>query len=153
MHIFDNRNRALVSEAELETFPGKHRNLSYREDFEHAATVYDFKPGEGVFLPYTWPHWVETGPDWTVSMAITWKSPADIRMNKLYFVNAVLRRIGLAQSAPGASPSWDSTKVAAYSAARAVIEPLRRSEGARRMLRRVFFGQKANYYYGAKKQA
>ena len=27
MHVFDNRDRSLVSESELETFPGKHRNL------------------------------------------------------------------------------------------------------------------------------
>ena len=31
MHVFDNRDRTLVSEADLETFPGKHRNHRYEE--------------------------------------------------------------------------------------------------------------------------
>ena len=34
MHVFDNRDRSLVPEAELEIYPGKHRNLPYREEFE-----------------------------------------------------------------------------------------------------------------------
>jgi hypothetical protein len=147
MHVFDNRDRALVSEEDLETFPGKHRNHAYREDFEKRATVFRFEPGEGVFLPYTWPHWVRTGPEWTISMAITWKSPRDLRMNKLYFANAVLRKLGLPQAAPGQRPLVDDLKVAAFTAARAIVDPLRRSEGMRRTLRALLFGKKANYYY------
>jgi len=151
MHVFDNRDRSLVSEQDLETFPGKHRNHEYREDFERKATVNRFEPGEGVFLPYTWPHWVRTGPEWTISMAITWKSPQDLRMNQLYFANAVLRKMGLPQPAPGRRPRLDAMKIAAFSAAQAVVRPLRRSEGMRRTLRALFFGKKANYYYGAGK--
>ena len=151
MHVFDNRDRSLVSEEDLETFPGKHRNHEYREDFERKATVNRFEPGEGVFLPYTWPHWVRTGPEWTISMAITWKSPRDLRMNQLYFANAVLRKMGLPQPAPGRRPRLDAMKIAAFSAAQAVVRPLRRSEGMRRTLRALFFGKKANYYYGAGK--
>lgn len=148
MHIFDNRDRALVSEAELETYPGKHRNLAYKEAFEERAKIFRFEPGEGVFLPYTWPHWVRTGGDWSISMAITWKSPEDIRRNRLYFANAVLRKIGIPQPAPGRYPAYDGLKVAAFGMARAVVEPLRRSETARRRLRSLLFGRKANYFYG-----
>jgi hypothetical protein len=147
MHVFDNRDRALVSEADLETFPGKHRNHTYTEDFERAGVVHRFKPGEGLFLPYTWPHWVRTGGDWTISMAITWKSPEDIRMNQLYFANAVLRKIGVPQSAPGRRPMLDRLKVAAFSLAEAIVKPLRGSEATRRRLRALLFGRKANYYY------
>ena len=148
MHIFDNRDRSLVPEADLETFPGKHRNHAYREDFERKGEVYRFIPGEGVFLPYTWPHWVRTGPEWTISMAVTWKSRGDIRMNRLYLANAVLRKAGLPQPAPGRHPVFDGAKVAAFSTAQALISPLRRREGMRRRLRALFFGRKANYYYG-----
>jgi Cupin-like domain len=148
MHVFDNRDRSLVSEADLETYPGKHRNLSYLENFEDRATVFRFQPGDGLFLPYTWPHWVETGDDWTISMAITWKSPRDIRMNRLYFANAVLRKAGWPQPLPGRSPILDGIKVAAFATAQAVVSPLRKGEGMRRWLRRVLFGRRANYYYG-----
>jgi hypothetical protein len=41
-HLFDNRDRSFVSEADLETFPGKHRNLAYDDAFhdrgEHHVT-------------------------------------------------------------------------------------------------------------------
>jgi hypothetical protein len=147
MHVFDNRDRSLVSEADLETFPGKHRNLQYLEQFESKAEVFRFEPGEGLFLPYTWPHWVQTGKDWTISMAVTWKSPRDVRMNQLYFANAVLRKLHLPQPAPGRHPALDGFKVAAFTAVQAVVGPLRRSEGMRRLLRGALFGRKANYYY------
>jgi hypothetical protein len=150
MHIFDNRDRALVSEAALETYPGKHRNLPYREEFEARARVFAMQPGEGLFLPYTWPHWVSTGRDYSISMAITWKSKRDLALNSLYFVNAVMRKMGMPQPAPGRHPVYDRFKVAGYRSARAVIEPLRRSAGMRLALRRLFFGRKANYFYKAK---
>ncbi len=152
MHVFDNRDRSLVSEADLETYPGKHRNLAYKESFEARAKVFRFEPGEGMFLPYTWPHWVRTGADWSISMAITWKSPADIRRNKLYFANAVMRRAGLAQPAPGRFPALDGAKVAMVTMGRAVVDPLRRSEAARRRIRALVFGKKANYYYRDEKR-
>ncbi|HZP19642.1 MAG TPA: cupin-like domain-containing protein [Bauldia sp.] len=151
MHVFDNRDRSLVSEKDLETFPGKHRNHAYREDFEKRATVNRFEPGEGMFLPYTWPHWVRTGSDWTISMAITWKSPENVRMNRLYLANALLRKLGLPQPAPGRHPLYDRVKIAAFTAAHALVQPLRGSEAMRRRLRALFFGRKANYYYRAGK--
>jgi len=147
MHVFDNRDRSLVPEADLETFPGKHRNHRYEERFEAKSTIDRFAPGDGLFLPYTWPHWVRTGSEWTISMAVTWKSPHDVRMNRLYFANAVMRKLGLPQPAPGRYPALDGMKVAAFSAAHGVVAPLRRSEGMRRKLRALLFGRKANYYY------
>jgi hypothetical protein len=35
---------------------------------------------------------------------------------------------------------------------RLVIEPIRKWEGARRALRGLIYGKKANYYYGDKQQ-
>ena len=150
-HLFDNEDRSLVSEELLESAPSKHRNLPYEERFEQRATVYDLKPGEGVFVPYQVPHWVRTGDGYSISMAITWRSDAVVRRNKLIFMNAWLREKGFPQSAPGAKPTLDGLKVAAYTAARSAIEPLRKSETMRRLLRRVVFGEKANYYDAAHK--
>ena len=106
-----------------------------------------------MFLPYTWPHWVRTGDDWTISMAITWKSPRDIRMNRLYLANAMLRKYGLSQPAPGRYPLLDGAKTMALAAAQAVISPLRKSESMRRRLRGLLFGRGANYYYGDGRKA
>lgn len=152
-HLFDNEDRSLVSEELLESAPSKHRNLPYEESFEARARVYDLKPGEGVYVPYQVPHWVRTGDGHSVSMAITWRSAEVVRRNKLIFMNAWLREKGFAQAAPGAKPALDGLKVAAYTAARAMLEPLRRNETMRRVLRGVVFGKKANYYYEAQKAA
>ncbi|GLK69814.1 cupin-like domain-containing protein [Hansschlegelia plantiphila] len=152
-HLFDNEDRSLVSEEMLESAPSKHRNLPYQESFEARAKVYDLKPGEGVFVPYQVPHWVRTGDSYSISMAITWRSADVVRRNKLIFMNAWLREKGFAQAAPGQKPALDGMKVAAYTAARAMLEPLRRNESMRRFLRGVVFGKKANYFYEAQKAA
>src|SRR5205814_7299051 len=61
-------------------------------------------------------------------MAITWKSPHYLRMNRLYFANAMLRKLGLPQPTPGCYPAHDGVKVAALNPAQAIIA---RSGGAR----------------------
>ncbi len=152
-HIFNNDDRTLVSDEELEINPAKHRNIKYDAKFEERAQVFEMNGGDGMFTPHLWPHWVRTGESYSISMAITWKSAPVIRMNKLLAANGLMRNLGLPQSAPGRKPMWDNTKVALYSAFRATIEPLRRSEGMRRMLRGLVFGKKANYYYKPQKTA
>ncbi len=147
MHIFDNHDRSLVSEEDMEISPSKHRNQHYDPDFEQRATVYDMAEGDGVFLPYMWPHWVCTGERYSVSMAITWKTPEVVRLNKVRFMNAFLRKLGAPQSAPGRIGWLDGAKALAYDVAFAVLQPLRKSEWTRRVLRQMLFGRKANYYY------
>lgn len=148
MCVFDNEDRRFVSQADLETNPGKHRNLRYRDEFENDGELHTFAPGQGLFLPYTWPHWVRTGDAPAISMAVTWKSKTVLRSNKVLFVNAMLRKFGLPQARPGRSPVFDRLKAAAYTVARTLLEPLRKSEASRRFLRGLIFGRKANYYYG-----
>ena len=150
-HIFDNADRLLVPEEELEMSPSKHRNTPYRPQFEARGQVFALKPGDGVFVPHLWPHWVRTGDEMSVSMAITWKSPRAERLNTLLRANGVLRGLGLPQPRPGARPLLDAAKVLAYRGANTALKPLRRSEGMRRILRALFFGTGANYYYGAKR--
>ena len=147
VHIFEDPDHTIAPPQALELDPGKYRNLEYDESFEKKAEVFTLNGGDGVRIPYFWPHWVRTGDEYTISMAVTWKTPAILRNNKVLWANAMLRRLGMPQALPGKIPALDSAKVFAYDAGRAVIDPLRRSEGMRRLLRRVLFGEKANYYY------
>ena len=150
-HVIDNRDRTVVPDQAFEISPSMHRNLPYRADFEEKATVFAMKAGDGCFVPYLWPHWVRTGESYSISMAMTWKSPAVRRSNKVLFVNATLRRWGFPQKAPGQNPLADWVKAAAYTAARAPLEPLRRSETIRNLLRGLLFGRGANYYLAGRK--
>lgn len=146
-HLFDNRDRSFVSEADLETFPGKHRNLAYDDSFYARGQHHQMHPGEGLYVPYAWPHWVETGDRFAVSIAVTWKTRAVRRRNALLFMNAVLRRLGWPQPAPDRRPMWDAAKIAAYRPLRLAVKPLMRAEALRRTLRGALFGRKANYFY------
>ena len=145
-HVFDNRDRALISEAAMEISPSKHRNQHYDESFERRATVFSMHEGDAIHMPYMWPHWIRTGGRPSVSMAMTWKTPEVLRLNKIRLMNGTLRRFGLPQTPPGASPAMDACKVFAHDAMRAVLDPLRKSEAMRRLLRGMIYGRKANYY-------
>ncbi len=149
LHVFDNEDRTLISEQDMEISPSKHRNQEYRPEFENRAEVFEMSEGDGAFLPYMWPHWVRTGGRYSISIAVTWKSPRVQRLNKIRFMNATLRNLGLPQAGPGQSPVMDGVKVAAYDTAHLVINPLRKAEWSRRLIRQLLFGRKANYYYEA----
>ncbi len=153
VHMFDNGDRALVSEEALEISPSKHRNQAYDENYETRATVFTLNAGDGVHIPYTHPHWVRTGSEYCISMAMTWKTPEVIRLNKIRLMNGTLRRFGMPQAEPGARPIVDAVKVFAHDAVRAIVDPLRKSEKVRTLLRGLIYGRKANYYLKEGKQA
>lgn len=149
LHVFDNEDRSIISEEHMEISPSKHRNQEYRPEFEDRGQVFELSEGDGAFLPYMAPHWVRTGGRYSISIAVTWKSPRVQRLNKIRTMNAALRGLGLPQPAPDRVKWWDGVKVAAFDAAYAVINPLRKSERSRRFIRQLLFGRKANYYYEA----
>ena len=146
VHLFDNGDGSLVSEEAREIAPSKHRNQHYEAAFEDRAQVFTLNAGDGVHIPYTHPHWVRTGSDYTISMAMTWKTPKVLRLNKIRLMNGTLRRFGLPQAGPGARPWADAAKVLAHDVMRAIIDPLRKSEAMRNMLRGLIYGRSANYY-------
>jgi hypothetical protein len=146
VHLFNNADRTLVSEEALEIAPSKHRNQHYEQTFEERAQVFTLNPGDGVHIPYTHPHWVRTGDDYCISMAMTWKTSEVIRLNKVRLMNGTLRRFGLPQAAPGVRPFLDGAKVIAHDAARTILEPMRKSQTIRTGLRSLVYGRKANYY-------
>ena len=145
-HVFDNRDCSLIPEEDMEISPSKHRNQHYEPAFESRAEVFAMKEGDAVHMPYMWPHWIRTGNRYSISMAMTWKTPEVERLNKIRLMNGTFRRFGLPQKPPGASPLKDAAKVFLHDAMRAVIDPLRKSETIRRLLRGVIYGRKANYY-------
>jgi len=153
VRTFDNGDRSLVSEEEMEISPSVHRNRRYEDAFEARATVHSLKAGDAVHMPYTIPHWVSTGDSYSISMAMTWKTPEVSRLNKIRFMNGTLRGYGLPQKPPGISPLADAAKVALHDVAQAVLSPLRKSERLRVLLRGLIYGKKANYYLQTNKQA
>ena len=58
----------------LEGVVVKHRNIPYKPEFDAKATHYTLQPGDGIFVPYQWPHYVQTSDSYSISLSITWKS-------------------------------------------------------------------------------
>ena len=144
--IYDNTDRAVVDDDEIERSMTKHRNLKFDQRFAPRATEFHLFAGDGCYVPYQWPHWVRTADSYSISMAITWKTREVRRLNDLRFFNSMLRGIGLKQQAPGKQPMLDAAKLAFYRSVTSVIRPLRSSMAMRRMLRRIALGKRANYY-------
>lgn len=144
--IYDNNDRAIVSEDQIEHSMTKHRNLTFDEKFAPRAVEFHLFDGDGCYVPYQWPHWVRTAGQHSISMAITWKTCEVRRINDLHFFNSMLRGIGLPQRPPGKQPALDSIKLAFYRTVTTLIKPLRASMGMRKVLRRIALGKKANYY-------
>src|ERR1700716_2390060 len=144
--IFDNSDRAIVSDDEIERSMTKHSNLKYDERFASRGTEFHLFAGDGCYVPYQWPHWVRTANNHSISLAITWKTREVRRLNDLHFFNSMLGGVGLPQQPPGKQPARDAIKLAFYRSVVAAIRPLRASLAMRRVLRRVALGKRANYY-------
>ncbi len=151
-NIFDNDDRSIASEDQIEHSLTKHRNMPFDESYNSRVMANELKPGEGVFVPYLWPHYIRTRDTYSISIAITWKTRDVQKRNRLYVANSMLRDRGFAQKAPGVNPAWDAAKVAFISTAEAIVSPLRKSEGLRKAIRSVVLGKNANYYYKGRKK-
>lgn len=146
-NVYDNTDRSIASEDQIEHCITKHRNLKFDEKFEARGMHNHLQPGEGVFVPYQWPHWVRTTETYSISVAITWKTEAVKRRNELFQFNSLLRDRGFPQRAPGVSPVADAIKLGVYRSINFFVAPLRKSEGVRRVIRSMVLGKDANYYY------
>jgi hypothetical protein len=144
--VFDNSDGSVAPYEAVEHSITQHRNLKYDPAFDARSTCYRLLPGDGVFIPYLLPHWVRTSDSYSISLAITWKTKEVIRNNDLLVCNSMLRRIGFPQSAPGRHPMLDRAKSGSLATARSIVEPLRKLEAIRIVLRRIALGRNANYY-------
>lgn len=151
--IYDNRDGAIVSEERIERAMSEHRNLAYDASFDSKGALYELSAGDGLFVPYQWPHWVKAGNAYSISVAITWKTEAALRRNDLLFANGLLRKRGFPQPKPGASPLLDAAKISLLRVGRHLTAPLRKHESLRRWLRGAAMGRAGNYFYRASEKS
>jgi hypothetical protein len=106
-------------------YSGGHRNLDWKPE---EATTYRLDPGHGVYVPVHAPHFVRNGDGVSVSLSITWYTPAVERAARVHALNSRLRRLGISPAAPGKRAASDQAKAGAVKA----ISAAKRTVKARR---------------------
>ena len=117
IHMFDGRDRSVLSEEELEQFyRGGHRNLAYPTNGNRRGWTFDLSPGFGLHFPVTAPHYVRNGEEVSVSFSITFRTPDLKRRRLVHIGNAFLRRRGFRPRPAGMHPRYDFLKYLAFGA-------------------------------------
>jgi ribosomal protein L16 Arg81 hydroxylase len=111
-HVWDPANREVLSEEEIEAFyvGSKHRNMGYREEYTQHDTMYALKPGDGLHVPITAPHWVHVPDNVSISFSVTFRSEWSDRRSRLYQANAQQRKKGRIPAPIGQSAIRDKAK-------------------------------------------
>jgi hypothetical protein len=124
VHMFDGTDPSIVSPAEREEFMASDGNykLTFKDEYEAKAMVFELKPGVGLHFPVMTPHWVQNGDSVSISFSITFRTPASERWSIVNDFNIQLRRFGLHPTPFGRSQMRDSAKYQAY-------RVLRRAQG------------------------
>jgi hypothetical protein len=121
MHVYPADDSTLLSDLELEAFySGGHRNLQFKEEFRDRERRFELHPGEGVHVPVTAPHWVQNGPEVSISFSITFQTRKSERRSVVYRVNQALRQRGWKPTRFGVSSWRDTLKYQVYRAGRKV---------------------------------
>lgn len=127
MHIFDQRDRNVVSEEEIESTyygPGRHRNLVLRDDIEPMGKAVTLTPGDALHVPIHAPHWVKNGDEVSISFSITFRSDQSRRDVRLHSLNARMRRFGLTPPNVGSRKMRDNIFDFAFKSALSVKQSI-----------------------------
>jgi hypothetical protein len=97
-----------------------HRNLPWQDGFAANGTPIIIHPGQAIHVPVKAPHWVQNGPDVSISLSVTWRSEWSTSEADARAFNHVLRGLGLNPASPAAFPSRNLAKSLAYRMVRRV---------------------------------
>lgn len=113
MNIFDPFNRDVITEEHIEnTYYGehKHRNLLYKDEFKACEDAVVLNPGDAIHVPIHAPHWVENGPEVSISFSITFRSDQSQKNVRIHTLNGRIRDMGGKPRGLGESELVDNAK-------------------------------------------
>ena len=112
IHVFDQNDREIVSEEELERFWSvDSSSANYRAQFQSRANSYVMRPGTGVHIPVNGPHWLENHDNVSISLSVNFQFRDSLKANA-YRANYLLRRLGIQPRPPGQAEWLDRIKSA-----------------------------------------
>jgi hypothetical protein len=132
VYLFDPRDPSVLSQQDRENWYMNRLGKPEKDDAK--AMRYDLSPGDGVHHPVTAPHWVQNGPELSVSLALGIVLRSSDRDKKIHQVNYMLRRLGFRPPAPRQDSWRDGWKIGLMDLigalpAKAVLRRLRDSRG------------------------
>ena len=119
-------DRKVVTQEENEFFHGVYglSKTKYQEAFMENAFEFHIQPGDGVFFPYTAPHMVQNGnEEFSISFSVTHMTDEDFAIRRVYKINQLLRKLGIAPRDQGESRVVDSLKLALHWVLRTTLSP------------------------------
>jgi mannose-6-phosphate isomerase-like protein (cupin superfamily) len=134
IYIFDQRDREILTERELEDFwIGDWNAGEYKMRCQDRARPFRLTPGKAVHIPVNAPHWVKNDANVSISLSINFEWRDDLIPN-VYRANFFLRKLGIQPKPPGQSGLSDDLKkmviaagfVPARSIARSTVRFVRR---------------------------
>ena len=116
MTVFPNNDEGLVSAEAVEAFHmgEHHRNQPWQDSFASKGRAVPLSPGEAIYVPVKAPHWVQNGPEVSISLSITWRSEWSYREADARAFNRAVRRVGLSPARPGRWPAQNNAKSLAW---------------------------------------
>jgi len=119
VYQWDPTDRTVQSEEDLENlFSGGPRNLEYKEAYAARGEKFELLPGDGLHFPVAAPHWVQNGPEVSISFSITFRTDVSARQESLHRLNRHLRRLGMTPTPFGQSSFRDGLKYSLVRGAR-----------------------------------
>ncbi len=125
-YVFNGNDRSILSSNDLERYwgAGDWRVAKFSDAIQQKAKLYNLKPGDGVHVPLTFPHWVQNGPEISVAISINFQQRF-CRQSNVSQINYHLRRVGLRPSALGDHPVIDSLKSGLLQTVRSAARTIR----------------------------
>ena len=135
IYIFDQRDREILTERELEHFwIGDWNAGEYKMRCQDRARAFRLAPGKAVHIPVNAPHWVKNDANISISLSINFEWKDELIPN-VYRANFFLRRLGIQPKPPGQSGLNDALKKMAiaigFAPARSIVR------GSVRFVRRL----------------
>jgi hypothetical protein len=97
---------------------GGPRELIWDHSLLTNGRAFALGPGDAVYVPVMAPHFVQNGPESSISLSITWRSEWSYAESDARGFNHVLRRFGLTPAAPGRWPHRNRARSYAFRALR-----------------------------------
>ncbi len=92
---------------------GKLPKIDYPESLPNGHWQYALAPGNGVFNPAIFPHWLQNGPEVSVSVSINFKLRHNATIGA-HRMNHYLRKLGIKATPPGCNFALDRAKEATF---------------------------------------